>query len=133
MAKSISENQGLIKNAIFAPQTSLKLKAIKTKIIIIYLLNVVDIIFTLCYMETGCFVELNPAMKNIVSNTASALVCKCAIPALLFSYLYLRLKKANDKQIKISNRVFAVLLCMYALINILHIYSFVVYKHYGIL
>jgi len=133
MVKFISGKHSLTKNALFIPQSGLKLKAIKTKMLLIYLLNALDIIFTLCYMETGCFIELNPVMKSIVSNKTSAIVCKCAIPAILFSYLYLRLKNANDKQLKISNIVLAILLCAYILINAMHIFSFVVYKRYGIL
>lgn len=109
------------------------LSKIRIKLAVLYLLNVIDIVFTLLFVETEYFIELNPFMKNIVQDSTSALVIKCVIPAVLLGYLAIRLQKANEKQINISNYIINIILLAYIAINVMHIVSLTIYKVNGLL
>lgn len=94
---------------------------LKSKMILVYVLNVTDIIFTLILCGTGVFIEANPFAALFVGNTAAAMLAKCVVPAALLVYLYFRLQKATERQRKRANAPIAALLIAYALINISHV------------
>jgi hypothetical protein len=94
---------------------------IRNKMILVYLLNVTDIIFTLILCSTGCFMEANPLVAVFTSNSIAAILVKAALPALLLGYLYVRMKKASPEQLKKANTAVVLLMIVYALINISHI------------
>ncbi|MDD5016701.1 MAG: DUF5658 family protein [Eubacteriales bacterium] len=96
------------------------LASVRKKLILLYILNVLDIVFTLILQSTGYFMEANPVMAVFVASTFSALAVKILLPAALCIFLYYRLKKATDKQLKRSNVLVTALLFIYACINILH-------------
>ncbi len=106
---------------------------IRMKLGIIYILNLFDILLTLLFVETNQFIELNPLMKNIVHNSTMAMVVKCVIPAVLLGYLAIRLQKANEKQLRVSNVFVQAILILYIAINIIHMATLTIFKVYGVL
>ena len=98
-----------------------KLESLKTKFIAIYLLNVTDIIFTLLLLRTGQLIEANGIMRNIIDNEFLSMAIKIFVPLVLFIYIYIRMKKATEKQLIISNRIINACLILYILINISHV------------
>ena len=98
-----------------------ELSNIRNKLICIYILNVTDIAFTLYLKSTGFFIEANPLIALLLKSTPAALAVKAALPAALVAFLYLRMRKASESQLKKSNYYLLAILLIYALINILHI------------
>lgn len=98
-----------------------KLLQFKYKLLFLYLLNVLDILFTLFLLKTGMFIEINPVMIKIVGNIYLSIIVKVLFPALLLLALYMRIQNASLKQITISHRIINIILIFYAAINISHI------------
>lgn len=94
---------------------------LKTKLILLYLLNITDIIFTLLLVNTGLAVEANPMMAIVLNEPTMTFLVKVILPALLFIYLYLRLKKANERMTRLTNLGLLSLLLFYLIINLFHI------------
>lgn len=61
------------------------LENIKIKFIVLYVLNVTDIIFTLLLWNTGLFTEVNIIMARILHNSIISLLIKIGLPAALLS------------------------------------------------
>lgn len=101
--------------------TNYSLENIKHKLLILYLLNVTDIIFTLLLLSTGLFIEANVLMAKAVDSLFASFILKFILPAALISYLYIRMKKASENQLKRSNIVLNAATAVYALINIFHL------------
>lgn len=105
-----------------------KLSPIRIKLIWLYLLNVTDIIFTLFLLETGMFIEANFIMAPLVNNNPLlSLGIKLAIPLILLSFLFYRMKKATDKQLIYSNIIITGCLGFYVLVNLSHIFWCILY------
>ncbi|MGM9973018.1 MAG: DUF5658 family protein [Clostridiaceae bacterium] len=96
---------------------------IKTKLLLLYLLNVTDLIFTLLLLSTGYYFEANILMAEIVNNTAATLLIKIILPAILLAVLYLRIIKATNKQLRIANYAINLVAILYILINIFHFFG----------
>lgn len=97
---------------------------LKKKLLLIYLLNVTDIIFTKILLQTGYYLEANKFMERIVNNALASAVVKVFLPALLIIYICSRLNKATDSQLKKSNCLISGLLIAYSGINLMHILWF---------
>lgn len=97
------------------------LAAVKSKFIIIYILNVTDIIFTLYLINSKMFVEANIFMKSIVENFGASILLKVIIPFILLYVLFLRMKSATISQLIISNKIINVCMLLYIGINMFHI------------
>lgn len=93
---------------------------IKKKLIILYLLNVSDIIFTLLLLQTGYFAEVNIFMVKVVANPLISLVLKITLPAILLYYLYTRIRIEKDAW-RVSNIAINISLTIYALVNLSHL------------
>lgn len=98
------------------------LEAIRSKLIILYILNVTDIIFTLFLIDTGYFIEANSFMSGVVQSTTGSLLLKAVLPAALILFLYIRFKDAHYKQLKYSNYIINAALGLYVLINLSHVF-----------
>jgi hypothetical protein len=94
---------------------------IRNKMLLIYFLNITDIIFTLLLCGTGLFVEANPLVGMFAADSLAAVLTKSIVPAFLLAFLYLRMKKATGSQLKKVNKAVVILLFFYAVINISHI------------
>lgn len=98
---------------------------IKFKLSLLYLLNVLDIIFTVMLIKSGYFIEANPFMASIIDLPIQLVLLKIILPALLLSYIYFRMKKAIKHQLIISNTIINGALLGYGFLNLLHLFWFV--------
>lgn len=94
---------------------------IKNKMVLIFILNVTDIIFTLVLCGTGLFTEANPVAAVFVGNKYAALLVKSLIPAVLLGCLYYRMQKATAEQLKKANILIVAALMAYVVINVSHL------------
>lgn len=94
---------------------------IKSKLIVLYILNILDISFTLLLLSTGLYKEINIFMIQVVHSTKGSFLLKIVVPAIILFYLYIRIKKASKTQLKISNTIINITVFFYLVINILHI------------
>lgn len=97
------------------------LTTIKKKFILLYLLNVLDITFTLLLLQTGYFQEVNFFMVKAVQNPMISVLIKVVFPAFLLYYMYRQIKDADISQLKVSNIAVNISLTIYAIVNISHV------------
>lgn len=95
--------------------------SIKYKIITIYILNVLDYMFTKVLLGTGIFTEANFFMNSIMNNLLITILIKIVIPAIVLVGFFYRLNTATKKQIIISNIGIDICLVMYSIIVISHL------------
>jgi hypothetical protein len=93
----------------------------KKKFILLYLLNVTDIIFTLLLLQTGLFAEVNILMIKAVQSPIASIILKIIIPAILLYYLYMSVKSSDEENLKASNIAVNISLTIYALVNLSHL------------
>ena len=101
-----------------------QLSNLKIKLLLLYLLNISDISLTIILVNTGLIIEANPLMANIITNSMATFFIKILSPAVLFVYLYIRLKTATVKMIKLTNYCLIGLIGFYLIINVLHLVWF---------
>lgn len=97
------------------------IETMKKKFILLYLLNVTDIIFTLLLLKTGYFEEVNVLMVKAVQNPIISLLLKIVLPAILLSYIYKGIRGADDAQLKVSNIAVNISLSIYSFVNLTHV------------
>ncbi len=98
-----------------------KLDTIRKKLMILYLLNVTDIIFTLALLQTGFFSEVNIFMVNAVQSPVTSFLLKVILPAFLLYYLYRRICQSDPSQLRATNIGINISLSIYALVNLSHV------------
>ena len=98
------------------------LRNVRFKLLILYLLNILDLFFTQKLLATGGFFEANPIMSGIMDEPDYLLLIKVLFPLFLVCFLSLRLRKANRHQLMISNRIITGSLIVYGAVNLMHIY-----------
>lgn len=106
------------------------LAVIKRKFVIIYMLNVSDILLTLLLLQTGVFIEGNFFMRGLVESSMISFVVKLGIPLMLLCIVYKRIKAATEKQLVISNKLTTGCLIFYAIINASHLIWIILYRTY---
>jgi len=97
------------------------LNGIKKKLIIIYILNVIDIVFTIALIKSGWFTEANGFMQNLVQSTLMSYIVKITIPATILLYIYMRVKNSDEKTLKMTNIGLLIPLIMYIGVDVLHV------------
>lgn len=104
------------------------LSNIKKKLILLYILNVTDVIFTLFLVNTGMFVEANFLMLQLINeHQLLSLFLKIAIPLILFILVFYRMKEISGKQLYQSNVIITLALLFYCIINLSHIFGCLLY------
>ena len=98
-----------------------ELITIRKKLILLYLLNVADIIFTLALLQTGFFSEANIFMVNAVQSPFASILLKIILPAILLYYLYRRICQSDGSQMKVTNIGINISLFIYVLVNLTHL------------
>lgn len=101
---------------------------IKYKLLILYLLNVTDILFTTLLLSTGLFMEANFLMANAVQSLFASFILKIVLPVVLLLYIYIRIKKASEIQLKQSNIILNIITGIYVIINISHLIWFLLFE-----
>jgi uncharacterized membrane protein SirB2 len=98
------------------------LNNIKSKFMLLYTLNVLDIISTVLLLTTGLFMEGNYFMTGIVSNPWLCGVIKFLMPGILLFWVFIRMKSATQGQLRKSNIFINTALGLYLLINLSHLF-----------
>ncbi|MGF7144686.1 hypothetical protein HNQ56_003118 [Anaerotaenia torta] len=93
----------------------------KKKFILLYLLNMTDILFTVLLLQTGYFKEANIFMAKIVVNPVAGVLLKMLLPALMLGYLYRQLQEDDEEQLRVSNIAVNFSLTVYTLVNLSHL------------
>jgi hypothetical protein len=97
---------------------------LKNKLIVLYVLNVTDIIFTLLLLNTGYYIEANVLMTSAVQSYSASFSLKVLLPAILLLYVFYRLQSANERQLRNSNILISGITTVYAFINLSHLVWF---------
>ncbi|MHB8130723.1 MAG: DUF5658 family protein [Mobilitalea sp.] len=97
------------------------IETVRKKFILLYLLNVTDIIFTVLLLQTGYFAEVNILMVKAVQSPVASILLKIVLPAIIISYMYKQIKDADDSQLKVSNIAVNISLTIYFLVNLSHL------------
>jgi len=100
------------------------LKNIKNKLIVLYILNVTDIIFTLLLLSTSFYMEANIFMVKVVQSIPSSFLLKVVLPAIMITFIYFRIRSATEQQLNKSNILINSVVIIYALINVSHLIWF---------
>lgn len=94
---------------------------INLKLMIIYILNLLDIIFTVVLLKTGYFQEANFLMRSVVEDLNLSFLVKGLLPLILLILLSVRIRKADERQRKLSNIAISGCMLYYGIINLSHI------------
>jgi hypothetical protein len=106
---------------------------LKKKLIMLYILNVTDIIFTLFLVNTGYFVESNAVMALFVNNNQlGSLILKLVLPLILICWALFRVKKAAENQLFGANIIITLGLIFYSIINIFHVLWIILYVTFSL-
>ena len=107
------------------------LDSIKKKLILLYLLNVIDIFMTLLLLRTGLFREVNFIMAKLVEIPFASLLLKIIFPAFILYYLYTEIKKTAKsedqkpaqvyQELKISNISINLSILIYVIVDLTHL------------
>jgi hypothetical protein len=97
------------------------LESIRKKFILLYLLNVTDIIFTILLLQTGYFTEVNLLMVKAVQSPTASFLLKVVLPAFLLYYIFKRIKAADALQLKTANIAANISITIYSLVNLSHL------------
>ena len=92
-----------------------------TRLIILYVLNITDYLFTLILISSGLFVEANPILQFHIDGILG-FVLKCVVPLILLSYLHIRFLTCKPKHEKIVKILLNAILIYYVAVNIMHIF-----------
>ncbi|WP_420839225.1 DUF5658 family protein [Clostridium yunnanense] len=105
---------------------SYDLESVKKKFIILYILNITDILFTLILVNSGYFFEANLLLCNIINNPFLCTIIKVVLPLFLLFFLYKSMQKANESQLILGKKFIHLGLLLYVIINTIHIISIIV-------
>ena len=98
-------------------------KHITLTFLLIYILNCMDLLFTYTYLKTGIFVECNPIMRLLLSNTYLTILAKLFLPAVLVIFLFFQLEE-HSTSLKLYRWGGTFLTLLYTLLNVMHLYYF---------
>src|SRR5690554_2066453 len=105
---------------LFAVSTC-SLKNIRYKLVLLYILNVLDLAFTIVLINTGLFSEVNILVDTLMQSALSCFLVKAILPGVLIAFIIKRIKKASDIQLRISNLLINIVLCFYLAVNLHHL------------
>lgn len=106
------------------------LHRIRRRLLILYLLNVTDIIFTIFLIFTGYFIEANIVMRYILVSPSLAVIVKTIVPGILILFIWKRIGAASVKQLLVTSNIVFISLLIYLLIILNHIFGlcYLLYK-----
>lgn len=97
------------------------LKTIRFKLISLYVLNVSDALLTYLLIRTNYFIEVNFLLKRAMINIDELFLIKILLPAILISWLYLRIQQATVRELRLGNIAVNLVLLLYIFVNTLHL------------
>ncbi|MFA9422998.1 MAG: DUF5658 family protein [Sedimentibacter sp.] len=99
----------------------LKSLTISKKLLLIYVLNISDVIFTIFLINSTYFVEANPLLAAFSYTPHTMFLFKAIVPGLLLLFVYIIINHISKKQFTLCNKLINFSLIAYTLVNILHL------------
>lgn len=129
----MSLNNTAIGNAAFqaAPSTQTNTRqrqksySFYTKLLLLYLLNIIDWVCTEALIASGRFYEANPIMQPVFDSFWLTLCIKGILPLVLIGFCCFVYKLADIKESHVANVIVYIGLVAYSLVNLWHILNFV--------
>ena len=90
-------------------------------LILIYILNIFDYLFTLVLVSSGLFIEVNPLLSMDIQGTGG-FILKCIVPMMLLLYLHVRIALKPPVHQKAVKMLLSFIFSYYAVINAFHIF-----------
>lgn len=100
--------------------------ALRIRMMLLYALNILDMVVTKFLLQTGKFREMNPVMVLALQSDWATLVLKLLLPALLMVYLNRRLRVLDARHLKLSVRALEVLIAAYCVVSMLHLWLYLI-------
>lgn len=97
---------------------------VRIRMLLLYALNILDMVATKFLLQTGKFREMNPVMALALQSDWATLILKLLLPAALMVYLDRRLQFADAKHLKLTARVLEVLIFAYCVVSVLHLWLY---------
>ena len=95
------------------------------KLLLLYLLNVVDWFCTQVLIDSGYFHEANPIMMWIMDYPLVGFFVKCVLPLSLIIFIWLFYKIFKVQQNKFTNFVVYTGVILYSVVIFIHIINFI--------
>lgn len=95
------------------------------KIFFLYFLNLVDWFCTEALISSGRFFEANPIMKPVIENFWITFMLKAMLPLVLVLACCLVYRLLKVEEGFVSRLLLNIGICAYALVNLWHIFNFV--------
>ncbi len=95
-----------------------------TKLLVLYLLNIIDWVCTEALISSGQFYEANPIMQPVFQSFWLTLAVKGVLPLLLIGFCCFIYKLAGIKESTTANVIIYIGLIAYSLVNMWHIINF---------
>ena len=92
---------------------------------LLYALNLADWLCTEALLRSGRFVEANPIMRPVMGQLPMALLIKVALPLFLVLLCAVIYRLAGEIESKFANALLLIGLAAYSLVNLWHIFNFV--------
>ena len=99
----------------------LKKLTLNKKLILLYALNLSDILFSILLINSKCCLEANPLMLSLFSEPMAAFLFKAIVPGLLLILVYAIFEYNPDKQFTFSVGLINFAIISYVAVNILHV------------
>ncbi len=97
---------------------------VRMRMLLLYALNILDMLITKFLIQTGKFREINPVMALALQSDWATLLLKLLLPAVLMSYLYRRLRLINVRHLRLAARALEVLIAAYCIVSLLHLWLY---------
>lgn len=95
------------------------------RLTLLYVLNLADWLCTEALLASGKFVEANPVMRPVMGQFPMTLLIKVALPLFLVLLCALIYRLAGEIESKFANAMLLIGLVAYSLVNLWHIFNFV--------
>lgn len=96
------------------------------KLMLIYLMNVVDWVCTLSLLRTGRFYEANPLMQSYIGNLPLGFILKCLFPAAAIGTVICALRMLDRRDLRIADCFISFVLVLYLTVDLDHIANYLV-------
>ena len=95
------------------------------KLFLLYILNICDWICTEALLKSGYFIEANPVMQPVVTDFWQTILIKGILPLVLILISCVIFKWADTGETKLIKIMLGVGITAYVLVNLWHIFNFV--------
>ena len=95
------------------------------RLALLYVLNLTDWLCTRVLLASGFFVEANPLMKSVMGGFGTSVLVKCVLPLVMILLCALLCRLAGAEKNKFANVMLTVGIIAYSLVNVWHIFIFV--------